>query len=192
MARRRDYLAEYSRRVQRSLARGLSRSQARGHPRPGEVHVSVRTVRPAYDRTLEEGLKEVRSGRSVAQAARSVHVSPERLRDYLAQTGVAEKRGGRWMVMEDQRPRAMPIYSKGRELEITVAGHPDAAFAGRYMAAVGLFLDTNDPSYLAPFEGEGVGDVRGRWHPFETRPNELYRLTEGGPAPFEEIYKILA
>jgi hypothetical protein len=37
MAQRRDYQAEYSRRIERGQSLGLTPAQARGHPREGEL-----------------------------------------------------------------------------------------------------------------------------------------------------------
>ncbi len=192
MARKRDYKAEYRRRVERGLAQGYTRSQARGHPGKGQRYLSGEKVTPHYDRKLESGLKAMRSGKSLTAAARSAHVAPERLRDYAGQTGVARKERGRWMVTRDNRPREMPIYSGGKQLKITVAGYEQAALVGRYMAAVKEFLATNDRTNLDPFVGETVTDVNGRPYVFETRPNALYRLDASGGEPFEEVYKIVA
>ena len=108
-------------------------------------------------------------------------------------TGVAERRGRRWAISEDGRPRVVPIFSRGRRLEVTVPRYEPARLAGEYMQVVyGPFLESNDPSALAPFAGKGVYDTAGRYHPFEVRPNELYRLTLAGPEPYEAIYKIVA
>ena len=192
MARARNYQAEYARRLERNLARGHSRSQARGHPRRGEAYVSRATPRQQYDRTLEEGLKEVRAGKPLSKAARSLQVSPERLRTYIGESGVAEKQRSRWRVIDDPRPRRVPIFTEGVERIVTVAGYEPSRRAGTYVATVYLAVDRNDPSLLEPFVGDGVRDTRGRWHPFETRMNELYRLTAGGPVPYEQIYRIVA
>jgi len=59
------------------------------------------------------------------------------------------------------------------------------------MAAVGQFLKTNDPKYLAEFKGRSVKDVKGSIFQFETDPNVLYRLSSAGNEPFEEIYRIV-
>lgn len=68
--RKRNYAAEYRRRIERGMTKGLSRSQARGHPRHHEPYLAeIAKVRP-YDRTLEEGLAKVRQGRSLGGAAR--------------------------------------------------------------------------------------------------------------------------
>lgn len=47
MAKPRDYKAEYRRRIEKGLARGLTRSQASGHPKEGELPASaVQFVNP--------------------------------------------------------------------------------------------------------------------------------------------------
>src|SRR5262245_30044299 len=144
MARQRDYRAEYARRVARSAERGLSRSQARGHARVGEVPVSAKAATPRYDRRLEEGLKALRAGKTLNAAARSVRVAKDRLRRYVAQNVVAEKQRGRWVITHDPRRRQMPVYSGGHEHSIIVDPEP-ASQVGAYMSAVGQFLATNDP-----------------------------------------------
>lgn len=190
MAKPRDYRAEYTRRIERGLARGLSRSQARGHPRPGESH-TAKAALPSYDPRLEAGLKAMRGGKSLGKAARAIGVAPERLRGYVAQTGVVAKQGRRWRVLHDARPRQIQFYSRGRALTITVPGYERAALVGRYLAAVKAFRDSNDPSHLVPFVDEGVTDAAGIYHPFETRPNVLYRLAATPAEPFEQVYRIV-
>jgi len=188
----RNYKAEYARRIARGLAKGQSRSQARGHPKAGEGYASPRTSALGYDPRLEEGLKALRNGESLAQAARSLHVSSERLSHYIRASGVRlEKRKGRWRIGQDVRVRELPIFSRGKEQVIRVRGYAPAVDVGRYMAAVGRFLETNDPGYLAPFEGLSVTDVSGQSHALETRPNVLYRLDQAGGAPFEQVYRIV-
>ncbi len=192
MPRQRDYRAEYRRRIEKGLSQGLSRSQARGHPRSSESLASGRMTFPAYDPRLEAGLKLMSAGTSLTHAAPAIGVSRERLRRYVTQTGVVEKQRGRWTVMQDNRIRAMPIFTAGRSLTVTIAGYEQSALAGRYTAAVRAFRDSNDPAYLDPFVDEFVTDVHGKRHVFETRPNVLYRLALGDDDPFEQVYRIVA
>lgn len=192
MARRpRDYRAEYTRRIGSGMAKGLSRSQARGHPRHHEPYLAeIATPRP-WDPALEEGLKQIREGRTMAASARSIGVAPERLRSYVTRTGVARKEQRRWRIGPDFRARQMLVYSNGRALTIVLPDYEQANRAGAYMAAVGRFLRTNERAYLDPFEGQGVADKDGTFVPFETRPNTLYRLTATEEASFEEVYRIV-
>src|SRR5262245_25714795 len=193
MARRpRDYQAEYARRIARTLARGLTRTQARGHPRATEGHLSARTTTPFYDPHLEEGLKALRKGKPLTSAAHSLHVAPERLRAYIRQTGVVQKQGGRWRVINDQRLRELPVHSGGKTHVITVAGYERSKHVGRYMAAVKHFLKSNDIRDLAPYVGDGVDDIHGRTYVFETRPNVLYRLRLTHSVSVEHVYRIIA
>ena len=155
------------------------------------MEAPLRTKPPAFSRQLEAGLRAIKSGQSLSEAARSVHVAPERLRRYLAASGIAEKRGGRWTVgPRDTRIRQMLLYSQGIAIIASVTP-AEADIIGRYMAAVGRFLESNDPAYLAPFAGEVITDTAGRHHPLETDPNALYRLEASGGETFEDVYRIV-
>ena len=187
--RQRDYKAEYAKRIARGLNGGLTRSQARGHPKAAEPPIRNKSAVP-FTRELEEGLREVKRGKSLTESARAVHVSPERLRRYLASSGIAEKKGRRWVIGEDKRSREMLLYSNGEAVTVKVSPE-EAERIGRYTSAVGHFLSTNDPAFLAPFEGQSVTDTAKRRYPFETDPNALYRLAETGSSSFEDIYRIV-
>jgi hypothetical protein len=84
----------------------------------------------------------------------------------------------------------MPIFSGGKSLAITVTSK-SASLIGRYMSAVGQFLKTNNPEFLAEFKDRSVKDASGKLHQFETNPNALYRLASAGGEPFEDIYRIV-
>jgi hypothetical protein len=193
MARSRDYAAEYARRIARGQAHGLSRSQARGHPRVREPLATQvgRPVQPAYTPRLEVGLRHMLRGDSLHDAAAAAHVAPERLRNYFAQSGFARKERGRWVFDRDQIVRRMLLYSDGRARIIQVRGSESASLIGRYMNAVKRFLRTNDATNLDPFRDDIVTDIRRRKHRLETRPNVLYAIDGQGPEPFEQVYRIL-
>jgi hypothetical protein len=118
-------------------------------------------------------------------------VAPERLRAYLRQTGVVEKQRGRWHVVEDNRAREIAFFSEGEIVTAVLPDYESAAKVGRYQSAVGQFLVSNDPYELAPFVGDGVADARGRFYPFEVRPNVLYRLNAVHGDSFEQVYRIV-
>ena len=188
--RNRDFRAEYARRIERGLTKGLSRSQARGHPRGTEAARTLSSGAETYNRQLEDGFRLIRDGRTLSSAAREVHASPERLRAYLQMQKIAEKRGRRWVPLPDQRPRRMLMYSDGQLARVKVDPSV-ASLVGSYMGQVSRFLETNDPSGLGIFHGHGITDLRGTFHPFETDPNALYRLANTGQQSFEQIYRII-
>jgi hypothetical protein len=186
----RDYKAEYAKRIARGLSQGLSRSQARGHPKPREIQKRVSAKPPKFDRRLEEGFKALRNGQTLAQSAKSVHVSPERLRRYIAETGIAHRQGRRWIIGPDTRPRIMRMFSDGEVIVVTV-DPLEASIVGKYLDAVGDFLNSNNPGFLRIFVDESVTDINGKTHPFETDPNVLYRLDATGGGSFEDVYRIV-
>jgi hypothetical protein len=166
MRKPRNYKVGYRRRIARGSAGGLSRSQARGHPNVAET--PVRSARRSLeDARIQLALRALRQEQTFAKAAKAAKVSPERLRKYAIERGLIEKAGRRWRPRADL-PRRMPIYSDAKSLPITVGDAQTASVVGRFMAAVGRFLETNDRSVLTPFVGQSVLDINGREYPFES------------------------
>lgn len=185
---KRDYRTEYQRRIERGIAKGLSRSQARGHPKAKEKN--VRKPRPISDNAFQISLKALREGKTLTEAAASIRVSPERLRNQAKRLGIIKRQRGKWVVRKNL-PRRMLIYSNGKAFAIVVGTHPNASKAGRYMAAVGKFLRSNDPTHLNRFIGKFVTDIKGDKHIFETNQNTLYLLSNSGAESFEQVYRII-
>ncbi len=183
----RNYREEYRRRIERALARGLSRSQARGHARPGEVVLRPRAKVTQSDERLEQALRALRATGNQKLAAKTAHVSPERLRRFVRENKLAEREGLRWRMID----REWTIITDGHLKKIRVGKPETSSLLGRYLSAVGAFLDTNDISKLEPFRGVSATDIAGRVHPLETRPNTLYRLAAAGSEGFEQVYRLV-
>lgn len=188
MARKRDYKGEYQRRIANAAKRGLSRSQARGHARSGERPIRPKPIKS--DDRLEAALKRLREIGNQGRAAKDVGVSAERLRRFVRENSLAERRGKRWHIT-DKRSRRMTVISRGEAREITLRDFDQASLNGKHLAAVGAFLRTNDIDLLSPFDGQAVIDAKGKAHPLETDPNALYRLAHAGGEVFHEVYRLI-
>jgi len=192
MARKqRDYKAEYRRRIERGMARGLSRSQARGHPRPGEAAVQSKRTIPKQSEALNQAVRMMHGGSSQKAAAKAAGISDTTLRRYIYGHNLARREGSKW-VMTDQLPRKVITFSGFDYVELVVPGFDEASKAGAYWNAVGKALNEQEPPYLLPFMGDGLTDAKGRFIPFQTDINDLYRLSEMDHPAFHEIYEIQA
>jgi hypothetical protein len=188
VAKKRDYKAEYQRRIANAAKRGLSRSQARGHARAGETPVRAKPV--GSDPRLEDALKLLRQTGNQSRAAKDAGVSAERFRRFLRSNALAERQGKTWRIT-DNRSRRMRVATRGEAVELTLRDFEQASLNGKHQAAIGAFLHTNDADLLAPFVGQSVIDAAGVAHPLETDPNALYRLAAAGGEEFHEIYQLI-
>lgn len=192
--RKRDYKKAYARRLELAERRGLSRSQARGHPKKGEAYASGK-VRPAViDSVLERGLKRLRQGESVSSAARAVGVSRERLSAYAKEMAGAERQGGRW-TLNDERLRRVPIIVAGEQTQkiIQVRGFEPAHLIGQHFNEASDALLDHDlyPRFKRRWESVRIKDMSGRWYKVSTDLNEIYLAIHGADKSFEEIYRIV-
>ncbi|MDQ7020070.1 MAG: hypothetical protein Q9M33_13020 [Robiginitomaculum sp.] len=185
----RNYKAEYQARLARGKAKGLSKAQARGHPRPGEPAAIHINTAPASTPELEAALKELRSGKALRHAAQAAGVAENRFRRFVKLRRLAVRNGRTWTVY-DLRPRRVLTMTRGEEHSLTVRDYPEAQKAGRYWDAAGRFVRTNDIDLLLPFLGDALVDANGKHHPFETDPNTIHRLAAASEQAFYEIYEI--
>ncbi|MWV28079.1 hypothetical protein [Aurantiacibacter rhizosphaerae] len=189
MARQRDYKAEYQRRIANAAKRGLSKSQARGHARPGEKPIRGSNVARG-DTKLEAALTALRQSGTQVAAAKEAGVSVERFRRFLRENQLAERQGRTWLI-DDRAPREMLVLSNGQAMQMRLDGYEQASLNGRYLSAFKSFISTNDSEFLSDFVGLSVRDAKGKLHPFETDENALYRLAASGSEIFEDIYRLI-
>jgi hypothetical protein len=185
---RRNYRAEYRRRVQRGLSKGVSLSVARGHARAGERPRPAKPIAVNPKSKEEIAIRIMKdTGASLRHTARLTGLSEQHLRRYVKENVGADRVGNRW-VFNDQRPRLFPVYSDNQLKTLPLIPY-QASRASRFMHAVRQFLPSGDTSILAPFAGQGVTDIYGRFHSFEVDPNRLYELDAAGELNFPEFYR---
>jgi hypothetical protein len=183
----RDFKQEYLARIARGLASGKSRSQARGHARASDLPRREMPFPFEKESALEKALKMMRQGATQKQAARMVGVSAETLRRFQKQNTTSRRKGRRWVIV-DERPVTVLMATRGKLRDVTVP-HDAASDIGRHWVAINRFLESNDPSHLELFVRQGLRDTRGRFWPFETRPNILRKLDSVGELSFVDIYR---
>ena len=174
--RKRDYAAEYQRRLERAKKRGLSRSQARGHPRKREKPISAKTKSPLKDDRMAQAVARLHKGSSLSQSAADSGVSAERLRKFIRDNHIATRRRGKWKVNIRKINWEVLLYTRGRADLIQLNDPEQVSLATSFMASVRYFKDRQDKSAIEKYRGKSVRDLRGKDHPLETNPNTLYRL----------------
>jgi hypothetical protein len=145
---------------------------------------------PVDSQKIRIAITEMLHGqKSLSATARSIGMSPERLRRTLKESKLVKKRGRRWVLVNTRTPIRM--YSRGHEIEIIVPNRKNRSEIGHYMNAVRAFLRSNDLDELSDFVGKSVIDAARQSRPFETDANTLYRLASTGSESFEEIYRYI-
>lgn len=187
MTRKRDFRAEYQRRIANAAKRGLSRAQARGHARAGEASIRAKTIKS--DDRLESALKLLRQTGNQGRAAKEAGISTERFRRFLRANGLADRQGKQWR-MTDNRTRYMTVITDGDARKMNLRDFAQSSLNSHHLNAVQAFLRTNDIDLLRPFEGQTVIDAKGAAHPLETDPTALYRLDHAGSEVFHEVYRL--
>ncbi len=183
MAGKRDYRAEYARRIARAEELGLSRSQARGHPRSGEAAVSnlkrSGQVSETPNTTLERFYRAARrvvSGEPLGRAARAEHISPETVRRINAERQVFGKRyneKGKFIGWVGGEYPRFPLFAEQGKIHNEVAfDQKTATTMGEYWNAVDDAL-RGDDTKLRTFRGVTVYDLWGNRYQLQADPNAV-------------------
>lgn len=196
MARQRNYKAEYARRIASAERRGLTRSQARGHPAAGTAYASMVHAKPARakpDPVLEEAVAAMRAGESLGAVARRMRIGRERLSAYAKRQAGATRSGKLW-TFNDTRVRRVPVIA-GDSLTfdvIKVPGFDPAHLAGEHyeQAQKALEEPTLFPAFIERWRGVRITDVKGRTYAFATDPNQLARAIHAEEIDWARIYKL--
>jgi hypothetical protein len=118
-----------------------------------------------------------RDGLSARQATRRAHTTTATLRRHYGDAMVKER--GRWRISGAH----FDVLSGGRVIPYVRLGQPDAAVVGAHWRAVGTYLETGDPRWLAPFEGEVVAGA----YELETDPDAIDELADRDELPTDDI-----
>jgi hypothetical protein len=197
MARQRNFKAEYERRIAKGLARNLSRSQARGHPRMAEGYASIRGAnvrRAKADARIGKALKAMLSGKSLAATARQHRISPERLSVYAKSQVGATYSGKQWTFSGSPDRIRVRIIAKGRHNIVTTWVREEAArLAGEHFNEAGRAIEdqTLFPAFGKKWSGVTITDVKGREYALATDPNEIYRALHANEVDWSRIYQRL-
>lgn len=196
MTKVRDFKSEYQRRIRSALARGLDRSQARGHPGAGSIYASQRDTKPQRakpDRVLEDAIDAMRKGESLSAAARKMRVGRERLSAYAKQYAGASRQGPAW-TFDDKRVRRVPIIAagEGNFIITKVPGFEPAHLAGQhYQEAEAAITDQSlFPAFIERWRGVTIADLDGNLHTFSVDPNQLYRAIGDDEIDWTRIYHL--
>src|SRR3954464_11560790 len=111
--RKRNHKQEYARRKQLARERGLSISQARGHPQKGERSVSDMKTKRYFPRTRKEksarrAIRRMTRGESMSRAAQAEGISPSTVKRYGMEHGLLEH------VPHEEARRFVPSYRVSR------------------------------------------------------------------------------
>lgn len=126
--------------------------------------------------SVAAGLKSLRQGKSLSEAARQLGVSRERLGSYVKRVAGAQWFDGKWAINDDRR-RLVPFIENGLVRLLMVRGYEPARLAGEHWDdAHRVLTEPGDAETFArKWQGLFVRDTAGERHFFTTDLNEIYR-----------------
>lgn len=181
---KRNYKAEYQRRIQLAKQRGLSTAQARGHARNNEVKVSELKRSGVIDNTRRstmerfyQAIKGIASGNSLSKAAKDAHISPATIKKLDAERRILHRDsdGKSWST---QSTSHFPILTKdGKLIKDVPLDNKNASIVGSYWNAAHN-ASMGDTKSLATFANLTVFDMHGNTYQLLTSVDDLVSILD--------------
>jgi hypothetical protein len=138
-----------------------------------------------------EALSHMRHDRlSLADAARMAGTTPENVLRYAGSAITRDPHGRHGAVANDRLYRRIAIIAKDRVIFIDVNDSRTASWLSRHLNAVKRYIYHADDRGLRIFQGKGVRDAQGQFHPFVTDLDTLDRSATIGEIEFDSIYEL--
>lgn len=180
----------YARRLERNLAKGLSRSEARGHGTRSRRQWETASLvgRPGYEKSLAV-LARTRHGESLSTASKAVGIAPDTVLRYVGSAFERDKRG-RWTPKpSDQLYRRMRFLDRHGLTVVEPANAKEARKLADYRHAVERYITTGDDQALRRFRRMRLRTRQKTSLPFLTDLRELERFGYAGELSFEDLYQ---
>jgi hypothetical protein len=97
-------------------------------------------------------------GLTLTAASKLTGTTPRTVHRY-AEPALTRSRGRYRATRGDRLYRRMTVYGPDGRVEVDIRGSHAASLVGSHHNAIGRYLATGDPGYLAPFAGRRVGGV---------------------------------
>lgn len=132
----------------------------------------------------------MRQGLTLSAAAKEVGIGPSTVEKHAGKVLVKRVDGRYRAKPADKISRGLVIYTRGKQVQVTVPDSRTASTIGQYFNAVRQYLNTRDPGPLRKFKNTTIIDDRGKKYPLETRPKKVVEIESSKEdREFFEIYK---
>ncbi|SNX61263.1 hypothetical protein SAMN06296273_2716 [Nitrosomonas ureae] len=157
----------YRKRLKSGKAKGLSRSQAYGHPLQKEASaLAVRESKPFLPQltTLTKSYKvaeRMKSGDSMTHAAKIEGVSTSTLKRWMSKLGFIQYDANTKRYLAADTLSTLEVYVKPSELKRIIVDKASASLLAQYLNAVMKALKNNDGKLLDKYSRMLIHDVNG-------------------------------
>lgn len=172
----------YRKRLQSGKAKGLSRSQAYGHPRQKEASaLAVNTSIPFLPQssTLTKSFKvaqRMKNGQSMTHAAKMERISIATLKRRMNDLGLIQYDANTKRYRANDTLAALEIYAKPGELKRIIVDKASASLLAEYLNTVMKAIKNNDGKLLIKYARLVIHDVYGASYRLVTDLDTLIAL----------------
>lgn len=172
----------YRKRLQSGKAKGLSRSQAYGHPRQKEasaIAVSISKPFLPQSSTLTKSFKvaqRMKNGESLTHAAKMERISTATLKRRMNDLGLIQYDANTKRYRANDTLAALEIYVKPGELKRIIVDKASASLLAEYLNTVMKAIKNNDGKLLNKYVRLVIHDVYGTSYRLVTDLDDLIAL----------------